>query len=298
MELEERINAGWGRHEAETDAVAAELEEHIAEVGDVEQAASICALASHVMGEHLGDWGRAATLMERAVEGIEDEPGLTSSVILLGVARELAEDAAGAEAAFEHARALAGNDMLVEVRTRFARVAAYMGVSTAAEVVREHDEAMSVVATMEDTESVDRLIAIISNNAANHLLDLEELSSEEAAGMIRIAQAAMGAWKRAGDWTNHERADYLVALVHNRIAEWATGLAAADAGLVTIAANGEEPVDEAFLQLARALALRGLGEDAAADEALGVADALAVDWDEGLRAWYDAQREKSLVARA
>jgi hypothetical protein len=88
-----------------------------------------------------------------------------------------------------------------------------------------------------------------------------------------------------------------MASVHNRVADWAKALAAADAGLATIAANGEEKVDEAFLQLARSLALRGLGEGAAADEALEAADALAEDWEEGLRSWYGEQRGKSLTAR-
>lgn len=297
MELEELINGGWGRHESETEAVAAELEEHVGLVGDAGQAAALCALASHAVGEHLEDWARAAALMERAVGGVEEDPALTSSVILLGVAREFAEDAAGAEAAFERARRLAGDDAIVEVRTHFARVSAYMGVGTAADVIAEHERALRSAEAMSDTGSVDRLIAIISNNAASHLMELDGLSADEASGMIAIAEAAKEAWVRAGDWMNHERADYLMASVHNRVANWAKALAAADAGLATIAANGEEKVDEAFLQLARSLALRGLGEGAAADEALEAADALAEDWEEGLRSWYGEQRGKSLTAR-
>lgn len=296
MELDELINGAWGRHETETEAVAKELEEHVGLVADPGHAAAFSAVASHTVGEHLGDWGRAGRLIDAAVDGLEDDAALTSSLILLGVAREFAEDADGASEAFERARALAGDDAVVEVRTHLARASAYMGVGTSSDLLRAHGGAMEVVGSMSDTRSVDRLVAIISNNAASHLMELTELSREEADGMLRIAAAAKDAWTRAGAWVNHERADYLMALVHNRISEWSDGLAAADAGLSTIAANGEEKIDEAFLQLARAHALAGLGEDAGRDGALQTADAIASDWDGGLKAYYDSQRERSLVA--
>jgi len=296
MELEELINGGWGRHETETEAVAGELEAHVGLVADPGQAAAFSALASHAVGEHLGDWGRAAHLIGAAVDGLADDAALTSSLILLGVAREFGEDSSGANEAFERARALAGDDAVVDVRTHLARASAYMSVGTSADLIREHQAAIQVVATMSATESVDRLVAIVSNNGASHLMELEELSREEAEGMIRIAETAKEFWTRSGDWVNHERADYLMALVHNRISGWPEGLAAADAGLATIAANGEEEIDEAFLQLARAQALTGLGEGAGRDEALQAADALAADWEEGLKGWYDSQREKSLEA--
>jgi hypothetical protein len=296
MELEELINGGWGRHEAETEAVAQELEEHVGLVKDPGHAAAFSALASHAVGEHLGEWSRAARLIEAAVKGLQDDAALTSSLILLGVSLEFGEDTDGAAAAFDRARALAGDDAVFAVRTHLARASAYMGVGTTADLLREHQSAMEVISEMPDTASVDRLVAIISNNAASHLMEQEELSREEADGMLRIAGTAKECWTRAGDWVNHERADYLMALVYNRISEWGEGLAAADAGLTTIAENGEEEIDEAFLQLARSQALRGLGEESACEEALKVADAYAEDWTEGLRAWYDSQRERSLEA--
>jgi hypothetical protein len=91
-----------------------------------------------------------------------------------------------------------------------------------------------------------------------------------------------------------ERADYLMALVHNRTSGWEAGLKAADEALATIASNGEELIDEAFLQLARAQALNGMQELGERDSALGVADALASEWGEGLKAWYEEQRAKSI----
>lgn len=296
MELEELINGGWGRHEAETEAVARELEEHVGLVSDSGQAAAFSALASHAVGEHLRDWERAASLIKEATKGLADDPALTSSLILLGIAQEFAEDAEGAAQSFERARALARNDDLVEVRTRLARASAYMGVGTKEQLQSEHRRAMEVVGGMQDTASVDRLVAIISNNLASHLMEQAELTREEADGMLWIAGVAKDAWTRAGDWVNHERADYLIALAHNRISQWSQALAAADAGLATIAANGEEEIDEAFLQLARAQALRGSGDQEGAGEALERADALAAPWDGGLKEWYDTVRTRALEA--
>ena len=294
MELDELINGGWGRHETETEQLALELLEGVELVKDAGQAAAFSALASHTLGEHLGNWGGAATLIEGALHGLDEAPELTSTVILLGVAQEFAGDEEAAVASLERARSLAGDDVLVRVRTHFARASAHMGVGDIALLIQEHANAMKLVSTMPDTASVDRLVAIMSNNLASHLLGLEALSDEESKGMLEIALAARAAWWRAGEWVQRERADYLMALVHNRLANWEAGLKAADEALATIAANGEELIDEAFLQLARAQALNGMQELDGRDSALGVADALASEWGEGLKAWYEEQRAKSL----
>ena len=297
MEFDELINSGWGRHETETEQLALDLLGAVELVEDAGQAAAFSALASHTLGEHMGNWGGAATLIEGALHGLSDAPALTSTVILLGVAQEFAGDEDAAASSFERARGLAGDDALVAVRTHFARASAYMGVGDSGLLIQEHRAGLEKVAEMADKAGVDRLVAIISNNLASHLLGLETLSDEESNGMLEIALAARAAWWRAGDWVQRERADYLMALVHNRLADWEAGLKAADEALATIAANGEEPIDEAFLQLARAQALNGLQEQAERDSALGVADALASEWGDGLKAWYEEQRAKSLATR-
>jgi hypothetical protein len=298
MEFDELINSGWGRHETETEQLALDLLGAVELVEDAGQAAAFSALASHTLGEHMGNWGGAATLIEGALHGLSDAPALTSTVILLGVAQEFAGDAEAAASSFERARGLAGDDALVAVRTHFARASAYMGVGDSRLLIQEHRAGLEKVAAMADKAGVDRLVAIISNNLASHLLGLETLSDEESNGMLEIAAAARTAWFRAGDWVQRERADYLMALVHNRLADWEAGLKAADEALATIAANGEEPIDEAFLQLARAQAFNGLQEQAERDSALGVADALASEWGDGLKAWYEEQRAKSLATRS
>ena len=63
MELDELINSGWGRHETETEQLALDLLGAVELVEDAGQAAAFSALASHTLGEHMGNWGGAATLI-------------------------------------------------------------------------------------------------------------------------------------------------------------------------------------------------------------------------------------------
>ncbi|MCI0342986.1 MAG: hypothetical protein L0216_17900, partial [Planctomycetales bacterium] len=72
--------------------------------------------------------------------------------------------------------------------------------------------------------------------------------------------------------------------VENALGSFGEGLASADRALSTIARNGEEPVDAAFLHAERARALRGLGRADEAARARAEAEALGRRFeDPGLR---------------
>ncbi|MDP6368746.1 MAG: hypothetical protein QF615_03990, partial [Planctomycetota bacterium] len=58
-------------------------------------------------------------------------------------------------------------------------------------------------------------------------------------------------------------------------------------------AEGGEPVDQAFLNLARARALRALERPADQAAALETAQALAAEFSDGLREWFDTELAKS-----
>lgn len=111
--------------------------------------------------------------------------------------------------------------------------------------------------------------------------------------MERAANASRLFWLRVGNWVNDERADYLLSLVHTALGRADDGRAFAERGLQTIADNGEEKVDEAFLHLACARAGRTQGDDAAHGESLARADALAAGFDAGLKDWFAGQRVKA-----
>jgi hypothetical protein len=112
--------------------------------------------------------------------------------------------------------------------------------------------------------------------------------------MRDAAEAAHAFWVRCGTWVNEERALYLRALVANALGDGAEALAHADAALGIIDANGDQPVDDAFLRLDRARALGLEGDAAGQARELAAADAAAANWDDaGLNEWFAAERAKA-----
>ncbi len=73
----------------------------------------------------------------------------------------------------------------------------------------------------------------------------------------------------------------------------ASGAAHAEAALTIIAANGDRPLDVALLQLARAEALRALGDVAGSEIAIRLADEAASTLGaEELRAQFASERAR------
>ena len=139
-----------------------------------------------------------------------------------------------------------------------------------------------------------RAIAVASNNLASDLLKSASRSAAESALMRLAADAAHEYWLKCGDWMNDERALYLKAMVANALDDPNTALKQAERALAIIAEHGGEPIDETFLQLTRAEALKLTGDTEASERALAQADARAGAWDdEGLRSWYAAERARA-----
>jgi len=136
----------------------------------------------------------------------------------------------------------------------------------------------------------------VSNNLASELLENDERLAAQDELMLHAARTAFRYWSRVGTWVNVERGHYLLALVHRATGDAAAAREQADEGLALIArADGEEPVDEAFLHLARARACRDLGDDEQHVTSLERADHLAASFEgEGLVGWYREERTKAL----
>ncbi len=111
--------------------------------------------------------------------------------------------------------------------------------------------------------------------------------------MVDCATVSLKFWKKCGTWVNEERALYLLSLVNNRLQDYCRGLEYAVSALGVINANGEEPVDEAFIRLAVARAHAGLSNRDRCSKELIKADALAAEWsDKSLTAEYQRERMK------
>lgn len=247
-------------------------------------------LVNHVLGEKLGQWDVACTILEKAVADSVEAPCLGH----LAVAWTLAGRPVRALALLPRIARLA------EAPVAAAHAAHQLGVlqfAPSGEPVAVRAQAFAGV--LDGLQSLDgRLgklampIAAHLNNVTSALLDDETADIGEAVyrdALTRGAQAARTIWAAVGTWTNHERADYLVALCGNRLQQYDAAREAAARALRTIDDNGTEDVDRAFLLLELSRAERGLGHDEAAASARQEALRLADGFDSDLRSWFDSR---------
>lgn len=294
MDFNTLINTGWARHDKETAVVSGELEAHAALADDPGKAVQLITLAVHTMGGHGGEWARAAALAGRVVAALPESHELAPALGNLAVARFMAGDHAGALASeADAARLTDGQPVAVMARARVLVASALVDAKRLEEAARVYEAAVKLAKSRDEKLACDRAIAVTSNNLASEFLGRENLSDTEKALMLSAAQNARDFWLKCGTWENEERAEYLLACVHNKLGQPQKALEHSARGLEVIANNGEEVVDEAFLNLTQANSCRLMGNREGYERALARADELAGEWtDQGLKDWYAGDRAK------
>jgi hypothetical protein len=286
--LEELIQVGWAEHAERTAEVADRLEAGVHLVTDDAGAAKLMSLVNHAVGDHLGDRPRARAICEDTVQRLT-EPG-ADPLCYLAVARHLAGDREGATTA----EARAGLDQAGRIRVEMLIAQGLVHAGDWAPAVTRYQAALETAEALPEGHAGERPTAVVSNNIATEILEIEGRTEAQAALMEQAADASRRYWLRVGDWMNDMRADYLVALVQTALERPAKGREHAERGLATIAANGKAPVDAAFLHVARARACRDLGDVAEQMAAIETAEALAADFEEaGLRDWFQGELAKA-----
>jgi hypothetical protein len=293
--LDSLLYEGFDDHDAGAERYAAELE--AAADGEVppKHLVQFARVAAHTIGEHLGDWPRAARLAGRLVSGRTPDAETATAWGHLYVARLMAGDVAGAVAAEITCCLGAGPDFrAAAMEMQFLLVAAMVGCGRASEAGPVYGAALALARQLGEA-APHRAIAVASNNLASELLEAAACTAQEAELMQAAADASHEFWLKCGDWRHDERGRYLQALVANVLGEPSTALAHVEAALDTIDANGDAPVDRTFLRLAQAHAL-ALADDAdGAAQALAISDGDAAGWDDpGLRDWYAEERARVL----
>jgi tetratricopeptide (TPR) repeat protein len=294
MDFNELINDGWARHDSQTEAVLAALEAHAALADAPEKAVPFIMLATHTAGAHAGDWKRGAALAERVIAPLEESAALAPALGNLAVAQFMAGDAVAALAS--EARSVRLTDaepVSMMVRTRVLTASALVDAKRLEEGAKLYTAAVALARSRGEKLACDRAIAVTSNNLASEFLGKENRTEPESALMLEAAQNAREFWLKCGTWENEERAEYLLASVHNALGQPEKALEHSARGLDVIHKNGEEVVDEAFLNLTIANSTRLLENREAYDRAIRRADELAEQWtDAGLKEWYAKDRAK------
>ncbi len=248
-------------------------------------------LFNHVIGEKFGAWVEAAQYINGLCSQRADVP------LAVTMHAAVADDLAGARNSAAHAALVALSSESVAATAIALRRLSFtqesMDTTTFAAMLKALSQQASELAA---PTALDAQLAAGLNNATSRLLDLD-WDKEDATTIDALtlgATQALRFWQRVGTWVNHERALYLVAVVANRLRNFAGARDAARQALASIAANGTEEVDRAFLLLHLAGALDGLDETEASDVARHEARVIAAHWtDRSLTDWF-AEEEARL----
>lgn len=247
-------------------------------------------LVNHLMGEKLSQWETAAATLEKVVSHSAEAPCLTH----LAVASMLAGHPVRTMALLPRIADLA------EAPLAAAIVAVHLGVlqfaqptDTVAVRATAFCGVLDLLQTLEGM--LGKLATPIAgnlNNVTSRLLDDDSGDIQDPLyrdALMRGARAAKALWLVNGNWINHERAEYLIALCGNRLHDYQAAKEAAERGLQAIADGGSEDVDRAFLLLELSRGERGLGHAQAATVARDEAMRLAQAFDPELRSWFDSR---------
>jgi hypothetical protein len=298
--LDRLLDEAWARHDTDSDRLARELEAAVDAGATPTDPAAFLHLATHTIGEHLGDWPRAFRLGARLLSGRTATPETARAWGRWHVAAVLAGEtaaAADAERAYLDAEGDDRDAAVVDLRLMLAT--ALVGAKRAGEAGDLYRDTLALADQVRPSARLDRTLAVASNNLGWELYENPSRTAEDDALMRLCAATALAFWRRCGDWINEERALYLRALTAIATGEAQSGLDDANKALAIIASHGERPLDTALLHLARARALAVLGDAGAASWAVGEADMAASRLPAAsLKAQFDQERSKVVSAWA
>lgn len=291
MKLSELVQEAWPEHEAQTALVAERLEAavELVQADDPDGVTAFLNLVNHTIGDHIGDRERALLVCEAAFARLT-EHGNKSAWLHLAVARHLA----GEEEAAHAAENELGDAATGQVRVRLLVAQGKAHAQEWGAAAQLYQDCLHVAEGLAPGHKAEQATAIVSNNLASALLALEERDEAQDALMERAAEAARAFWLRVGDWTNDERADYLLSSVKAALGRGQEARELAERGLATIAANGEENIDQAFLELARARGCKLAGDMDEHRLSVLRAQALSDEFEgEGLTKWFEKELAKA-----
>lgn len=255
-------------------------------------------LLNHVLGEKRNDWARANALQHDLLAACGDSAAPVLWRQAAAAASLAGDGRATAQASRRLAEAVGVDSVMAAEMVQLAALGFELPRADAQTAAARVNAAMHALqgAPWQTGCPFDGPAAATCNNIASELgaRPVAELRSTALrAALIAAAEHSRRLWQRCGDWVNHERACYGVAVAANAAADAGKASSAASHGLALLDEHdhaNDQTVDRAFLELERAFAFESLGrtEDAAAARrrSAALADAFA---DDALKSWY-AQR--------
>ncbi|MQR01385.1 hypothetical protein [Glaciimonas soli] len=249
-------------------------------------------LVNHVIGEKELKWNEAFILQQRF--GRENRtPKVVRDIAVAATLSGNLLEAWTAESILRTDASATFSQASVAIRLGILQYIA--PTSNANHISTELQVCLGEIQSWHDAGRLVGLMAGALNNVISYLMDNPGTADSDTTYRQAIAEGSFACrdlWVKAGTWVNHERAEYLIALVHNKLGIWDVACDAAKSGLAIIRANGEEDVDQAFFLLELGKALHRLGFQSDAEVARQEAFSLAKHFNEpGLDEWF-AMRAK------
>lgn len=252
-------------------------------------------LYNHLLGEKLRRWDEAAERIAQLAVRDDAPPGVWRQLF---AAHTLRGDALGAAAA---RTALANCTGASDAEANWAGELTVLAFVADPLARAEDVAALARAAAQIEASPLDAALAACFNNVTARLLEASlhrPLAAAGAAALRAGAESARRFWYRAGGWLQHERADYLCAKVYLRLGDTAAAIVAAEHGLRLVEANGDDPIERAFLLLPLAAALSAGGNAERAQAMRAEAQALARGFDAATRAAFEQDVSELFGSRA
>lgn len=254
MGIDDFIDTAWTDHAGRAANVAARLEAQTARIETASQVAPYAGLATHVLGEHLGEWERGIRLLHalRALRACRGDAAATATLARHEAALRYAS---GDTPPFD---ALAPDERIAAMASAASMLS---GRADWTRALRTLDDAIwGAEAGLPAGSPAIRALAVAGNNIAAALEGKSDRSAEQTRAMLTAAQTGLTYWRRAGTWLEEERAEYRLARSMLQAGEPAGAALAAQRCLDVCSANDASALERFFGQVALALTQRALGQ--------------------------------------
>lgn len=257
MTFDAFLEAAWNDHGERTQEVADRLAAslHLAEAP--EHIPQLARLATHVFGEHLGEWQRGVDLLA-ALRGLPAFDGSDACEGALTRSTATLRYAGGDAAALDP---LAPDDRVAVLASAAAALAGRGDFRRA--IAAYTDALQRAGGGLPPASPALRALAIGGNNLATALEEKKDRDATETAGMIAAAEGGLEYWKRAGTWLEEERAEYRLARSLLEAGRPEPAIGSARRCIDVCRRNDAPPIEPFFGYVVLALAQRAAGDAAA-----------------------------------
>jgi len=254
MTFDTFIETAWNDHGDRPHDVADRLAASLHLVETPEHVPPFARLATHVFGEHLGEWQRGIDVLE----SLRGRPAFDGGAAVTGaVTRSIAtlQYASGDRSAWA---ALTPED---RVFASASAAAAFAGRSEFRPAIAAYSEALRLASTgLPSGSPALRALAVGGNNLAAALEEKTDRDPSETQGMIGAAEGGLQYWKLAGTWLEEERAEYRLARCRLQAGDSAAAIRSAKRCLQVCKDNNAPPFEEFFGYAVLAVAQRAAGD--------------------------------------